>query len=423
MSSKTTPGTFYTVVAGDSIRAIARRAYGWDRSAEIVSGNNELLKGRSISLEGLPTIFSGDSLWLPDILSRFSETIASQVDDEISIRIEGQVFKGWTASSISRNINTIADAFTFSFPYDPNDLNLREKTRPYSYKKTDLFIGGELYIGAQSIKWHAGARRNETIKIVEARTKAGHTIESMGQKTSLEFENQTLAQIATAIMQPYGDDLKPLFFSGDSDQFPKARKEITDTDFAFLSGLAAQKGFMITSSDTGQMAFVRANINGRPVSRFVEGDTAIEYISATYNGAGRHSSYQAVTESAGTPGPSSILKDPSVPVYRPFVFSADDLEAGNLDTATRWRRSNSLASSSPLSITAAGWRNQTNMLWRENMKVTVLAPSVDVFTETEYIISGVDLRKDENGGNVSILQMVLPQAYSLEFPTSFPWEG
>ena len=138
--SETTPGTFYKVVAGDTIRGIARRAYGWDRSPEIVSGNHELLKDRVISLEGLPTIYRGDSLWLPDILARFSETIPSQVDDEISIRIDGKVFKGWTASSITRNINTIADAFTFSFPYDPNDLDLREKTRPYSYKKCDLFI-------------------------------------------------------------------------------------------------------------------------------------------------------------------------------------------------------------------------------------------------------------------------------------------
>ena len=63
------------------------------------------------------------------------------------------------------------------------------------------------------------------------------------------------------------------------------------------------------------------------------------------------------------------------------------------------------------------------MLWRENMKVSVLSPSVDIFTETEYIISGVNLLKDENGGNVSGLEMVLPQAYSLEFPSSFPWEG
>ena len=57
------------------------------------------------------------------------------------------------------------------------------------------------------------------------------------------------------------------------------------------------------------------------------------------------------------------------------------------------------------------------------MKVSVLAPSVDIFTETEFIISGVDLLKDANGGNVAGLEMVLPQAYTLDFPSVFPWEG
>ncbi len=421
---KPTPGTYYTVVSGDTIRAISRRAYGWDRAGDLIKeANNDFLKDRAISLEGLPTIFSGDSLWLPQVRAQFSEKVPAAVDDEIAIRIAGSVFQGWTASNIRRNINTIADAFTFSFPYDPSDLELRDKVRPYGYKKCDLFIGGELYIAGQTVKWHPAARTNETIKTIDARTEAGHTIESMAQKTALEFQNQRLSQIATAIMLPYGDNLKPLFFSGDSDQFTKVRKEITDTDFAFLSGLAAQKGFMITSSDTGQMAFVRANINGKPVARFVEGETSIEHIVATYDGTKRHSSFEAVTESAGTPGPSSILKDPSVPIYRPFVFSADDLEAGNLNTALQWRRSKSLADSTKLRITVTGWRNETGMLWRENMKVTVLAPSSDIFTESEYIISGVDLDKNENGGNIAGLQMVLPQAYSLEFPTSFPWEG
>ncbi len=420
---KPTPGTFYTVVSGDRIRDIARRAYGWDRSSDIVDANSDLLIGRVVSLEGLPTIYRGDKLQLPDTLQQFSETIPFTVDDEISIRIDGKIFRGWTASNITRNIDTIADAFTYSLPYDPFDLDLREKTKPFNYLSADLFIGGELYIAAQNLKWHIGARTNETVKTIDARTKAGHTIECMAQKTALEFQGQTLSQIATAIMAPYGNNLKPLFFDGDSDQFLKVRKEITDTDFDFLRGLAAQKGFMITSSDTGQMAFIRANIDGRPVSRFIEGETAIENISATYEGSKRYSSFQAVTESAGVPGPSSIIADDSITIYRPFVFSANDLEAGNLETALQWRRSNSLAESTKLKKAVTGWRNQTNMLWRENMKVTVQAPSVDIFTETDYIISGVNLKKDENGGNIAVLDMVLPQAYSLEFPDSFPWEG
>ena len=129
---KPTPGQIYTVVSGDRIRDIARRAYGWDRSSDIVDANAALLKGKPISLEGLPTIYAGNRLQLPDILKQFSETIPATTDDEVSIRINGVVFQGWTASNISRNIDTIADGFTYSQPYDTSDLDLRDKTSPFN---------------------------------------------------------------------------------------------------------------------------------------------------------------------------------------------------------------------------------------------------------------------------------------------------
>ena len=417
------PGTFYQVKAGDRIRAIARKTYGQDSSAKIVDANNTILTGRPISLEGLPTIYPNDSLWLPETNKQFSDRITAINDDEITIRLDGKLFKGWTAANISRNINTIADAFTFELPYDYTNKELRELTKPYSYKKCDLFIGGELYIAGQTIKWTTANRKDQVIKTIDVRTKAGHTIECMAQKKASEYLNQTLSQIAVDIMGSYGDDLKPLFFNGDSDQFTKVRKEVTDTDFDFLSGLASQKGFMITSSDDGRFAFIRASTTGLPVFKFVEGDSFIEHISVSADGTKRFSSMQAVTETAGTSGTNSSLSDSSIETYRPFVFSADDLEVGNLETALQWRRSKALADSYSVDVTVTGWRNNFGQLWRENMKGTLKAPSVDIFTESDYIISGVTLTKSESGGNVAILKLVIPQAYSLEFPSSFPWEG
>ena len=112
-----------------------------------------------------------------------------------------------------------------------------------------------------------------------------------------------------------------------------------------------------------------------------------------------------------------------MPVYRPFVFSADELEAGNLEDSVRWRRSKSLADSASLRAIVTGWRNQDGNLWYENQVVIVKAPSVYIFNETEYIIRGVELTKDEQGGDVITLSLVLPQAYTLDFPDVLPWEG
>ena len=116
---------------------------------------------------------------------------------------------------------------------------------------------------------------------------------------------------------------------------------MTETDFGFLSKLAAQKGFLITSTSDGKLAFLRAELTSKPVFRFVEGDTAIENISTTYDGQMRYSSFQAITQSAGAYGATAKIDDPSIPIYRPMIFAADDLEAGNLDIAVKWKRSKS----------------------------------------------------------------------------------
>lgn len=420
--AKPTAGSNYTVVSGDQIKKIARQAYGYDNSTKIVGANTELLKGRDDSLEGLPYIYKGDVLWLPESATSLTETVDASTDDEIAIKLDGKVFRGWTASNISRNINTVADAFAFTLPYDYTDATLREKTKPYAYKSADLYIGGELYIAGQQVKWSTALSIDSTVKTIDVRTKAGHTVECMAQKQALEYNGSTLSEIAIDIMEPYGDDLEPIFEDGDSDSFTKVRKEMVETDFEFLSGLAAQKGFMITSSDTGQMSFIRAATSGKPVFKFVEGESAIEHLSSSYDGTGVFSSITAITEVAGTSGTSSNLTNELVNAYRPFVFSADDLESGNLETALKWKRSKALADSAGLSMTVTGWRNMYDQLWRENMIGTVYAPSVDILEETSYIVSGVNLVKDENGGNVTKLTLVLPQAYTLDYPDSFPWE-
>ena len=126
-------GTFHQVIAGDRIRSLARKTYGYDKSSDIVNANSGLLTGRTVSLEGLPTIFPGDSLWLPAESKQFSDRVTANTDDEITIRLDGVLFTGWTTASIQRNINTVADSFTFSLPYDSNDDQLRELTKPYSY--------------------------------------------------------------------------------------------------------------------------------------------------------------------------------------------------------------------------------------------------------------------------------------------------
>lgn len=66
-------GTFYTVVYGDNIKKISRRAYGVDKSLELIRANSSLLQPRIAAGKidgdngGIPLVYKNDRIWIPVI--------------------------------------------------------------------------------------------------------------------------------------------------------------------------------------------------------------------------------------------------------------------------------------------------------------------------------------------------------------------
>jgi len=59
--AKAQENSWYVVVYGDTLRTIARQAYGRDLSGNIEQANYDLLKNRGISDEGLRILYSGNT--------------------------------------------------------------------------------------------------------------------------------------------------------------------------------------------------------------------------------------------------------------------------------------------------------------------------------------------------------------------------
>lgn len=420
--SRPTPGTTYTVRPGDTLRGISRRAYGNDQSGLLVRENSRILSGRPASLEGLPTIYAGDVLEIPATTSRYDgRTVTADFDTALMVRINGRGYRGVTAGRIERGLNSIADGFTFTIPYDPNDRDLVDALRPYQYQNATLHIGGEPYITAQIVKPRLQFGNGETVATIECRTVPGDMIECMSSRESLEYNDQTLLEIGNDIARRY--NLKAFSAEGDSGKILAAVKEVTETDFAFLSRLAAQKGFLVTSARDGNLMFTRAAVDARPVATLRAGQFPFEGGSVVYDGSKRFSTWFGYAEVADQQPATAYLRDSSIPARRPFAFTADESEADNIEAAVRWRMAKSTADATSVTLTLAGWRNPDGQLWEENMKVLVYAPQLMLFQETEMITQVVNLSKAEAGGDITSMTLVLPGAYNLTMPDSFPWDG
>lgn len=420
---KPVPGSYYICERDDTIRNIARAAYGNDFSDVIVKANIDVLAKNKKSAEGLPIIYTGTRLWIPEKTNYryMGKQVTADFANTIMVELDGVRYKSFKATSISRAMNEIAAGFVFDAPFSLDDKELAEKLRPYSYKKAVLYVDGEVLMTTRCMKWSYAKSTSGRIATIETRTRTGDLCECSSNTGSGQFKNATLLQIAKEICRTYG--LEVYSESGDSAKFDDVVKEIAELDFDFLAKLAQQAGFLMKPGVNGELVFTRAAVKAKPIASLRSGVFPVLASSASYDGSKRFSEITGTTESETDWGIQETLTDKSIPLKRPFRFKADETNKATLKTAVQWRMSESIVASTSISVTVVGWRNPEGRLWEENTMVTYLDRDAFILKETPFLIQKVMLTKDEAGGDIAELSLVLPEAYTLGLPASYPWEG
>ena len=411
------PGTNYVVPKGGFLDTISLKAYGYNRVSDIEKANEELLKSRN-RIQGIKNVYPGDVIWLPPGLARevTPEQIDSDSPDEIAIRINGKIFKGYTASNINRSLNSVADGFSFTAPFNPSDPD-SVYLDPHTFLPADIFIGGELYISGRCEKWDPAFDENSTSTNIQVRSLAGVLVDCVSEDKQRNYISQSLSQITNKLLNPFG--IKSIYPDGDGGIIDKSKRNPGDKIYSFLQGLAKIKGYIINSTVDGGISYDRANIKGKPIFQLKQGNWPLLSAKPSYDGTKRFSQFTAIAQGKKNVVIRSSVVDKSVPVKRPTVIDAKYSSKGNVKEAAEWARSRSLSSSSPCTVTVATWRDDNGDLIKENNIVTLLCPNVSVYRETRYLIEKVQLAQD---GKTAQLTLVLPEAYTLEFPEVFPWQ-
>lgn len=418
-------GAFYIVEDADNLRKISRWAYGYDKVSDLISANSSLLQPRINTgrihrdLGGIPIVFKGDSLFIP-LLDQPEpidiEDIHPDFPDEIVIRINGKILHGFTMNTMERSINSIADSFSFTSPFDPDDPD-SVLLDSYTYHKTELFIDRKLFLLGTAESWDFDTSTDSTTATIGVRSKAGVLVDCPPTDSKLSYTKQTFKQIAESVLKPFGVILETPY--GDSGIINKAKREVSEKVFSFIAKLAKEKGFILNSNLSGGIKLDRANIKGTPILNLKQGDPNILSLKSNFDGTQRFSSFRAISQTRGNPSNSGIVKDSTVPANRPNIFSADNNDNGEIGNAALWERSRSLARSAKINVTISGWRDKNNKIILENNTVTLYAPKVNIFRDTKMLIEKVSYGQN---GKSATLTLVLPQAYTLEFPEVLPWQ-
>lgn len=352
---------------------------------------------------------------LSDIGIKDKHNFTLSIEGEEIPVLSGKVFKSMDNCADGCNATVIL-----------ND-KLKEIVRPFGYQEAQVYLGGELVITGLIYDI------NPIITSEEKRCNLGIynyscDIIDSNHYPPYEFNFVTLEDLANELIGGLG--IVSSFESNEGNEFfDRVCIDPQQTIFSFLNELANQRGVLITSNEKGEVLFIRANINSKPVETIKD----VTDISARYNGRELFAVYRTSATSPSREQYTKKLKtktvqryktvqtikiaeayDKYVPASRQITFSADNTHIDELSTAAEWQRSKRWAEALTISVPRIGWRPQgKDEIYRENTLITLINKDIWIEKAFDFIIKSVEYVLDSNGATCT-LELVPPQSFTGE---------
>jgi len=403
---KPTAGKYYTIQDENSLSQISIRAYGdfqywpriWDANQTILrSGNPDL-------------IFPGEVILIPIIPELLIPKTAQANRDKnkVYIDIGGFTFNPVTAS-ISRTLDTVANAATVTIPYEQGEnTELDNLVKPKSFTPVTVSIGGEPIVtgvlyGRQST---TETGRSLTMTIYTATV----DLVDSALKPPYEYNNITFKELLIKIVKPMGYNIT--FDADTGGAFDRVTATKGQKIFDFLRNLARQRGVLLSCNTGTDLVVTQAKTIGAPVATLEEGVTeGVTGWQLNHDDRQSFSVYRATGQSPFG-NEEATAQDKNVPRTRFTDITADEATAGNLQTAATWARNKTIADTLTFPLTVADWYNpETGKLWAENELVVIKSKSMFIPYGFTFLINRVEYSHGSTG-RTTILNFVPPTTYT-----------
>lgn len=413
------------VLAGDTLEAIARRAYGDESQAfRILEANpglsSTLIAGTTINVPADPAL-----------AARRPSNQPSAGPDEVALLVgsEAERFRFWERLTIRRAIDSV-DSLSLSAPYEPDNAQFREVFKPFQFLGAQVAVGGDpLFTGTfLTPSPNLTANRNDV-------GLSGYSLPGVLSDCTapasiagkLEFNGQNLSEIARTLCAPFG--LGTVFeanpgepFSGRS-PFERVALKPSRKIMPFLIGLAQQRGLLISSTEAGELLFTREVLDDIPVARIEDGQAPGVSISPAFNATNYFSHITGFeATSIGTPGEQFTVKNTQLngPI-RPLNFDINEAQGGDVQQAVNAKIGRMFANAIAYRIEVPTWRDRFGDIWRPNTIVTALSPRAMITQDYNFLIRSVELyaKADQRTAQLNV---VLPGSFSGQIPEVLPWD-
>ena len=406
----------YSVITGDTFESISRKKYGTEKEAGRISGANPgvaepLTAGTTLTVPVLPEA--------PQNLQQAAD---SSTDDEVAILIDGKRFRFWDKVRITRALDTM-DTVEFGAPFDSEAPGFKETFRPFSFKTVVITVGGTPLFTGTMVAVSPVLENAQKVISVSGYSLPGvlNDCTSPASSFPLEYDNQGLREIATALAAPFGISVD--FQADQGAVFERVASEPGKKVLAFLTELAKQRNLIISSSSRGKLLFLQSSEGGRPVARLQQGIAPVLSVTPFFSPQEYYSHITGIEPVVvGLAGSQFTVKNPRLlGVTRPLTFNAPDTLDADVKSAVEAKAGRMFGNMASYSVRVATWRDPSGKLWEPNTAIKLLAPDAMIYKEYEFIIRSIEFSRDR-ATETATLNLVIPGSFSGKIPETLPWD-
>lgn len=406
----------YQVITGDTFETIARKKYGTEKEAgRILRANpgvsEPLTAGTVLTVPALP-----------DAPQNLPSQLPANVEDEVSVLINGQRFRFWDKVRITRAIDNM-DTVEFGAPFDHTAPGFRESFRPFAFDPVVITVGGEpLFTGTMVAVTPTIDNGARTIAV------SGYSLPGVlndctppASSFPLEFNGQGLKEIAAAIAGPFGLSVD---FQGDQGAvFERVACEPGKKALAFMAELAKQRNLIIASTERGKLLFWQSSDAGRPVARLRQGEAPVLSVTPFFSPQEYYSHITGIEPViVGLAGSQYTVRNPRLQgVTRPITFNAPDTEGADVKAAVEAKAGRMFGNMVAYFVRVATWRDPSGKLWAPNTTIKLTAPDAMVYGEYEFVIRSVQFERESSAATAT-LDLVIPGSFNGVIPEALPWD-
>lgn len=325
-------------------------------------------------------------------------------DHDVSLKVNGKEFAGWTRVNISAGIDRIARSFDVEITREwPQSNNISALGLPVvEGDLVEVLIGADKVITGFIDSTPLSYDANTVTTSITGRSKTEDLIDCSAPTQPGQFSNRSLAQIVTTLTQPFG--VPVVSATPESASLTSFQIDYGETISEALNRLLGLE--QVLAFDNADGALVLDTVgNEKAHTALVLGQNIVR-ANSQRDFSDRFSEYTVAGQRAGTEDDygettnskiTTTIKDAAVKRYRPLIIK----QCGNATLATakaraQYELAHREGKTLETTYTVIGWRQGDGQLWQPNQRVIVWDPVMG-FDNTELVVAEVTWQLDDQG--------------------------